>query len=305
MPISRRYFLSATLPLLAACTTPLPLIPPPRNDDAADKTAALRLQASAEAHGLAAYRGLHDISVSYQGQWRPFVGRIQPDLVDAGYRGGSQERLLPHDALVAQSHAGPAGHKEVVWRRAARSVAASGDLADDVAGDIKVWRNDVGASDGPTLEAAALVAEAYAMFLLGPLWLIDRGLVVRSHGSERVDGRDCDVVEVWLEPGLGEVRLDRVALCIDRADDLVRRFRFTLEGTANTRGAVAEVDTFDHLSRFGLRWPTRFYERVVHPIHIPAHDWHLTGLDVDRGFAAGDIAGPVFTGLASRPAATL
>ena len=291
--LTRRSFLAATLPWLAACTTPLPLVPPPRSD----KTAALRLQASAEAHGLSAYRGLRDVSVSYRGQWRPFVGRIQPDLVDAGFRQGSQERLLPHDALVAQSHTGPAGHKEVVWRRAGGSIVAPGSIA--------VWRNDVRSTDAPTLEAAALVAEAYAMFLLGPLWLIDRGLVVRAHGSERVDGRDCDVVEVWLEPGLGEVRLDRVALCIDRDDDLVRRFRFTLEGTANTRGAVAEVDTFDHLSRFGLRWPTRFYERVVHPIHIPAHDWHLTGLDVDRGFGVDDIDGPAFSGIALPPAASL
>jgi hypothetical protein len=291
--LTRRTFLAAALPWLAACTTPLPLGPLPRSD----KTAALRLQDSAEAHGLAAYRGLHDISVSYEGQWRPFIGRIQPEIVDPAFRGGSQERLLPRDALVAQSHTGPAGHKQVVWRRAGGPVARPGSIA--------VWRNDVRAGDAPTLEAAALVAEAYAMFLLGPLWLVDRGLVVRLDGRERVDGRDCDVVEVWLEPGLGEVLLDRVALCIDRTDDLVRRFRFTLEGTANTRGAVAEVDTFDHLSRFGLRWPTRFHERVVHPIHIPAHDWHLAGLDVDRGFRARDIDGPTFTGVALRPAASL
>jgi hypothetical protein len=54
------------------------------------------------------------------------------------------------------------------------------------------------------------------------------------------------VVDVWLSPGLGRVTTDRVALCSDRTDGFVRRKRFTLEGFVNTRGAVAEVDTFEH-----------------------------------------------------------
>ena len=287
---SRRSFLAAALPGLAACTTSLPLLPRPASDAAAEA----RLRDSAMAHGLDAYRDLVDISVGYDGQWRPLVDRIQPDVVDAAWRGSSQERLLPYRTVVAQAYTGPAGHKQVVWHR--------GDGSVDRAGDVAVWRNGVRDTDRDHERAAALVAEGYGLFLLGPLWLVGRGLAMRPGGTERVDGRDCDVVDVWMNPGLGEVAMDRVAVCIDRVDHVARRYRFTLEGTSNTRGAVAEVDTFDHARRFGILWPLRSYERVVHPLRLPAHDWHVTGLDVDRGFGVGDITGPGFTGLAAAPA---
>jgi hypothetical protein len=128
---------------------------------------------------------------------------------------------------------------------------------------------------------------------------------MRSGGTERVDGRLCDVVEVWMSPGLGRVATDRIAVFIDRADGLTRRVRFTLEGFANTRGAVAEVDTFDHERRFGVVWPMRSYERVVHPISLPAHDWRITGLDVNRGYSLLELSGPSFAGAAAAPARPL
>ena len=292
-PLTRRAFLAATLPLLAACGTPLPLGPRP----AGEQAAALRLQDSARAHGLAAFRGIADISVSYEGQWRPLVGRIQPDVVDAGFRGRSEERLVPSQGIVAQSYTGEAGHKQVAWQRGAGTPEHPASIA--------VWRNGRADRDPASLQAAALVAEGYGLFLLGPLTLVDRALVVRAAGVATVDDRACDVVDVWLTPGLGDVALDRVTLYIDRANDVTRRFRFTLEGTANTRGAVAEVDTFDHQMRFGLLWPMRSYERVVHPIRLPAHDWRITGLDVDRGFALEDVLGPTFERRAAAPAAPL
>ena len=80
---------------------------------------------------------------------------------------------------------------------------------------------------------------------------------------------------------------------------------FTLEGFAGTRGAVAEVDTFDHERRFGVVWPMRSYERVVHPIALPAHDWRITGLDVNRGYGSSELSGPEFTGSAAAPAKAL
>ena len=98
---------------------------------------------------------------------------------------------------------------------------------------------------------------------------------------------------------------DRVALCIDRDDAVMRRVRFTLEGFASTQGAVAEVDTFEHQRRFGVLWPLRSYEEVVHPLRLPANDWHLTGLDVNRGYQPDALQGPQFSGLAAAPAAAL
>ena len=295
-PVSRRALLGAlTLPwLVGGCSTPLPLGPPPAGD--ADADAAARLRESAQAHGLDAYRQLTDINIGYRGEWRPLVNRLQPEVVDAGFRASSQERLMPQAGIVAQAYTGPMGRKQVVWRRGGQN-----GRADDL-GDAAVWFNGVRSTDTAAQDAAALVAESYGLFLLGPLWLADRNLRMRMGGTERVDGRTCDVVDVWVTPGLGRVATDRIALCIDRADGLVHRVRFTLEGFANTRGAVAEVDTFEHERRFGVAWPMRSHERIVHPIALSAHDWRVTGLDVNRGYAADDLRGASFGGDAAAPA---
>jgi len=294
MPLlSRRSFLgAASLPWLAACATPLPITSPPAGSSAA----AARLRESAEAHGLAAYRTLADVNIAYDGQWRPLIDRIQPVVVDRGFRVRSQERLMPAAGVVAQSYTGPQGVKHVWWRRG----AGGGAL-----GDVGVWFNGSPSADASHLAASALVAEAYGLFLLGPLWLVDQGLTMELDGTERVDGRLCDVVQVWKTPGLGRVALDRVAVCIDRGDSLTRRVRFTLEGFVATRGAVAEVDTYDHERRFGVVWPMRSHERVVSPIPIPAHDWRITGLDVNRGYGVEALKGPAFTGAAATPARSL
>lgn len=254
-------------------------------------------------HGWDAYRTLNDINVAYDGQWRPLIDRIQPVVVDKGYRGSSQERLLPAAGLVALAYTGPAGRKQVSWRRGsarADQLGQPGSL-----GEVAVWFNGQRSADAGVLAASALVAECCGLFLLGPLWLAERGLAVQAGGTERVNGRLCDVVQVWLRPGLGQVALDRVAVCIDRDDAITRRVRFTLEGYERTRGAVAEVDTFEHQRRFGVLWPLRSYEEVVHPLRLPAHDWHVTGLDVNRGYSAQALAGPQFTGAAAAPAGPL
>ena len=283
----------AVLPFFAGCSTPLPLVARPVGDAAAAK----RLQESAEAHGLAAYLTLTDINVSYSGEWRPLINRVQPELVDAGYRGSSEERLIPTAGVVAQSYIGPQGRKHVVWRRNRNAV--------DDTGEVAVWFNGVRSSDAAAQNTAALVAEGYGLFLLGPLWLANRNLPLQLAGTADVDGRECDVVNVWLSPGIGKAATDRLALYIDRTDSITRRMRFTLEGFEGTRGAVAEVDTFEHARRFGVLWPMRSYERLVHPFPLPVHDWRITGLDVNRGYSATDVMGPEFTGAAARPALQL
>ena len=286
----RAAFGMALLPFFAGCSTPLPLGLSPSRDPAA----AARLRESAEAHGWAAYRTLTDINVSYDGQWRPLIGRIQRELVDAGFRGPSEERIMPAEGAVGQAYRGPLGRKQVGWRRNRVRLSSIGEVA--------VWFNGVPSTEPAALQTAALVAEGYALFLLGPLWLAERDLPMQLAGTERVDGRLCDVVNVWLSPGLGLVGNDRLAVFIDRADHITRRIRFTLEGFEGTRGAVAEVDMFDHARRFGVLWPMRSYERLVHPLSLPVHDWHVTGLDVNRGYSANDIRGPEFTRAAATPA---
>lgn len=288
--------LAAGLPLLAGCSTPLPLNQRP--DAQSGTTAAVRrgeqlLLQSAEQHGLDAYGRLHDINIAYGGQWRPLIDRVQPVVVAPSWRGSSEERLMPKAGINAQSYRGSAGNKAVRWQRG----------TDASSGQVAVWFNGEPSTDPKVLAASALVAECYGLFLLGPLWLADRKLAVQAAGTERVHGRVCDVVDVWLRPGLGRVALDRVSVCIDQQDAITRRVRFTLEGFSDTQGAVAEVDTFEHQRRHGVLWPMRSYEEVVHPLRLPAHDWHITGLDVNRGYDASALAGPGFSGGAAAPAA--
>jgi hypothetical protein len=303
----RRVLRLAALPaasaLLGACGTPLPLAV--SAEPGARAAAAQRLAASAEAHGLAAYREITDINIGYGGQWRPLINRVQPEVVDEGFRGPSQERLMPAAGVVAQAYRGAKGSKQVFWQRSKTPAPAGRDQ-----GDVSVWFNGQPSQRASELAAAALVAEGYGLFLLGPLWLASRqaaGVAVPAEvaGTERVHGRLCDVVNVWLNPGLGHAATDRTSLLIDRDDHVMRRVRFTLEGYEGTRGAVAEVDCFEHARRFGLLLPMRSYEEVVHPIRLPAHDWFVTGLDVNRGYGVEALRGPQFSGAAAAPARAL
>lgn len=260
--------------------------------------AAGLLQASAEAHGLPALTRLADVNVRYAGTWPPLIGRLQPALVDAGFRGGSEERLLLRQGLIAQAHTGPAGRKQVVRRWAPDGVV--------------VWFNDEPAADAERRAAAALVADGYALFLLGPMllagsWGERRALELALANPERlrVNGyeHDCDVLRIRLVPGLGFAASEQLALYIDRDARLLRRVRFSLNGLESTQGAVAEVDAWGHAEYRGVRWPTRFRERLLRPLPLRVHDWALTGLDVDRGLTPAEVEGPQFAGRASIPAA--
>ncbi len=292
-PTRRLLFGAPLLALLPACGTPLPLT----STAAPSRAAQQRLMDSAHAHGWDAFRTLTDINVAYDGQWRPLIGRIQPEVVDAGYRVSSQERLMPRLGVNAQLYRGPQGRKQVFWQRGESTAASPGEVA--------VWYDGQPTPRAELRSAAALVAECYALFLLGPLMLAGRGLPAEMAGTARVHGRLCDVVQLTLRPGLGQVEADRVAVFIDRDDAVTRRVRFSLEGFAGTRGAVAETDSLEHRRLFGVLWPTRSYEEVLHPLRLPAHDWHVTGLDVNRGYGVDALRLPGFGGAAAAPAARL
>ena len=293
MPLSRRSLLA--LPALAACANPLPeadvVTPTP---DAADL-----LDATATAHGLPAFQDVQDISVSYAGEWPPVIGRLQPVLTDQGFRIRSEERLLPSHATIAQRHQGPAGHKHVLrtgsWQ---------------AGGAVRVAFNGVESADAEQRASAALVADGYVLFLLGPLLLATAPrLALEVAAPERitVDRRDhsCDVLRGRVTPGLGFAPSDRIALFIDREERLTRRIRFSLDGLASTRGAVAEVDCWAHVTTVGLRLPTRFHERLLRPLPLRVHDWWVTGLDINRGLEPADVAGAEFSPRAAAPAAPL
>lgn len=261
-----------------------------------DPSALALFNDCAAAHGLPAWRRVKDLNVSYTGEWRALIGRIQPELTDTRFRGSSQERLLPAEGLIAQTHVGPSGHKQVVRRMG----------QDAGTGDVQVWYNGRPTTDEPLRHASALVADGYRLFLLGPLALVDRPHVMKLAGLEQVGDYACERLMVRLAPGLGFSPVEQLVLCIDRRTRLMRRVRFTLEGLASTRGAVAEVDVSDFQNIQGVEWPTRFQERLRKPIpHLPVHDFQLTGLDINRGWSAADITGSQFAGVAKTAAKAL
>lgn len=249
------------------------------------------LQKSAEAHGLAAFRQIDDVSVGYAGEWHGLVSKIQPTLVDAGYRQGSQERMIfKGGPVLSQHHLGTKGSKQVIRRN----------------NDVQVFYNDVAADDRDVLAAAALVADGYRMFLTGPFYFLEGNLSLDVSDSEEVEGRPCTTLVAVRRPGHGLSAEDRYLLFIDAENQLLRRIRFTMEGLESTRGAIAEVDFFDHKPIAGVTWPTRFYERLRKPIPgLPVHDWRLIGLDVNRGLSEADIVGPTFSAKAAEPASRI
>lgn len=284
------HLLSATLllALLSGCAS---RGIPPATVTGEQPAARALLEKSAEAHGLAAFRQINDISVSYAGEWSELVSFLQPTLIDAFFRQGSEERLiLKGQPLVSQQHTGPMGSKQVI-----RSVDS-----------VQVFYQDVAASDRDVLAAAALVADGYRMFLTGPFYFLEGNQSLEPGADEVVNDRDCASIVALRRPGHGLSTEDRYQLFIDRENHLLRRVRFTMEGIESTQGAIAEVDFFDHRQIAGVTWPSRFYERLLKPIpNLPVHDWRLTGLDVNRGLSATEINGKTFAGNAAPPARAL
>ena len=281
-------FAAFALPWVCGCSTPLPLVAAPT----ADADAARRLRESAEAHGLAAYRQLDDINVAT----RAVAAACRPDPARGRRRGLSRQLAGATDAQGRHRRAG-------LHRTEGPQAGGLGRHGrPDAPGTVAVWFNGVGSDDAAAQSARRSSPRATACSCSARCGspIADCGC---APANEKVDGRLCDVVDVWFAPGLGRSAVDRVALCIDRSENLVRRMRFTLEGFANTQGAVAEVDTFEHERRFGVVWPMRSFERIVHPIALPAHDWRITGLDVDRGYGVDDIVRGSFEGAAAAPAA--
>jgi len=229
--LTRRLVLaSLALPGLQGCMVPLPAM----STLATTPDARALLVRSADAHGLGALSHVTDLSVSYAGQWRALVGTLQPALVDFGFRGRSEERLLLRERLAAQAHTGPQGRKQVVRH-----------TAPGAQGDVRVWFNGDETHDDARRAAAALVVDGYSLFLLGPMllaqsWPAKRSLVMERAGIERValEGREheCDVLRLRMTPGLGFSDGDQLALFIDREEQLMRRVRFTLNGLETTRG---------------------------------------------------------------------
>ncbi len=273
-----------TLMFLSACSS----FPQPTSERSTDEGRAL-LDEAARGHGVEAYRRIADISVSYEGEWYPMVTRLQPVLVDSQFRGKSEERMIIANREIGQAHVGPGGTKQVA--RAPYSVS--------------VWYNDKTESDEEKRAAAALVADGYRLFLLGPIYLLERDAIVEHAGQDVVDGIECDKLFARIQPGLGYASTERVMLWIDKKDRLTRRIWISADGLPTTQGVIAEIDLFDYRNIGGVSWPTRFVERLKRPFPINVHRWNVIGLDLNRGFSSADVSGSSFLGAAVKPAISL
>lgn len=227
-----------------------------------DPAALVLLQQSAEAHGWARLQQRTAVHADFDGSWSWLVSRVQPVLVDRDFRGRSSERYAIATPAVDQTHHGKGGEKRV--RR-------------DAAGT-RVWYNGVESADPEVRDAAALVADNYRMFLLGPGFFLERAAVVHPLGRSTIDGHRCDDVLAVLRPGLGNSTEDRVILSIDRDNRVLRRVRITVEGLASTRGAIADIAFSDHVRFDGVLFPTRYVETLKRPFPADVHDWRLTGI---------------------------
>ncbi len=250
------------------------------------------LRACARAHGEEAWKGVRDISVSYEGQWYGLVARLQPELVDERYRKQSQERILPGVPLVAQQHRGPGGDKFVL--RQGSQIQVRYDSA------------ATAPADADRVAASALVADTYRMFLTAPFVFLGESAAPAMSEPQWLDGRRMQVVVVRCQPGLGWDGDDRIALFIDDESFVLRRVRFTIDALPSTKGAVVEIDLDGHRRIDGVLWPTQFFERIRTPVPmLPAHRWWMTGLDINRGLTAADFRDARFSAKAARPARAL
>ena len=215
-----------------------------------------------------AWNRFQKVEVSYDGEWTSIVKRIQPDLVDGEFRKSSREVYVPSKNSVEQRHEGPGGTKWVTRTPGSVDVRYEGPKPPEVDKEIR--------------DASALVADAYTAFLFGSSWLAEKGSAFALLEAEELDGELCDRVQGRLSPGFGFSDEDRFIAWIGRDSGLLRRFQFTIEGLESTQGSDVEVRFSDHWkAKDGSIWPGSFVERVERPIHVKAHEWRMTGLNVD------------------------
>jgi len=254
-----------------------------------DPEATLIVSACQKAHGSKSFSKIRDLSVRYEGQWGSIGPRFQPTLVDSRFRGDSEERLILSKRLMAQTHSGHRGIKKVLREP----------------GKVDVAYNGATALAEETNRAAALVADAYTMFLLGPFYFSPKNSVFAMNGTSNVDEELCDEVLAILKPGFGMADEDRVILFISRGSKQLRRVRMTLNGLESTRGAEVDVTFRDFRRIDGVLWPTDFDERIRSPFDLHAHHWNLRGLEINRGLNQADLKVAQWTARAAKPSATL
>ena len=251
------------LSLLASCSS-LP-VPGGSAGGGTHGAAVAVLKRSAAASGNP-WQNYREVKVAYSGEWSNLATRLQPVLTDPGFRKGSVETYQPRAGRVLQRHSGPQGTKQVVRQGSKTAVLVNGTAS----------------KDSEVIAAAALVADAYTVFLFGPSWLAGRASDLTLLEEKPLGGERCELVAGRLSPGIGALAEDQFIAWIGKDSGLMRRFQFSLNGLDSTRGADVEVTFSDHWKAAdGSIWPGHFVETIHRPILTKAHDWRLNGLSLD------------------------
>ncbi len=275
--------LLAAVLTLAGCATGFPTVDSALPDDGSARTIFYR---SLAAHGGDLRDHPGDINLSMSGEWYSLIQRIQPVVTDAGWRITAEERFRPSEQLYAVRHGGPQGTKAVVR----------------TPGRIAVAYDDVPVTDPATLRATAMTTDAFQMFHFGPSFIHWHAQAMRRLPDASEGGRRYHRLLATLRPGFGEAATDDMVLWIDMQTNLLFRVHMTLNGFETTQGAHVDTTFLDYARAGPYLLPVRFHERVRGPLRIDAHRWWTTGLDVDRGWQAAEVANGVFTGRAAAPA---
>lgn len=274
--------------LLSACAS---RFPSPELDVALDSQiiAAQIFQRTFNVHGGASIEQLNDVNLSISGEWKTLIRRIQPLVTDYKYRIDSQERLFMNNGGYIALYNGPGGSKKVV--RTTDSLA--------------VYYNGEQSTDPEVLSSTALTADAFRLFLLGPLALQAWQDQFTRLTDITFQGEQHYRLHLNLKPGFGYSEQDQVVLWVNAESGRTKMIQITLEGHSTTKGAHVEVEYLGYTQKGDYLFPSDFFERVNAPISINAHAWHLTGLDINRGLALEEYQGANEEIISSKPASPL
>jgi hypothetical protein len=245
--------------------------------------------ATFQKHGGANLSSLSDVNVAVDGEWQYLITKIQPDVTDEDYRQQSQERILVSPRFYAALYNGDAGTKRVFRTEQSIEVAYNGKQTSDLR----------------KKTATALTADAFYLFVLGPLALPEQVNNWLRLEDRNWNGKSYYRINGELKPGIGLSETDFITLWVDKQTNLTFRLHITLEGFESTKGA--HVDTsflaYTDIGQFIL--PTHFFERVLGPIKIDAHEWWYTGIDINRGLKGHDVSINHWSQKAAKPATKL
>jgi hypothetical protein len=281
------FALLISLTLLAGCavTSPMREVGYENHTDGMD---ALQIfEASFQQHGGEHLKSLKDVNVAVDGEWQYLITRIQPLVTDEAYRQQSEERIVLSPRLYAANYRGEAGTKQVL--RSAESIQVGYEFS-EISGREK-------------LSASALTADAFYLFTLGPLALVDRVDDWQRLKDGEWDGRSYYRINGELTPGIGVSNSDFITLWIDKETLLTFRLHITLDGFESTVGAHVDTSFLNYTTIDHFTFPTHFFERVLGPIRIDAHEWWYTGIDINRGLTRDDLGIEGWSEKASNPAA--